>query len=164
MVFLSKEYRWGPGVKYAVPAAVVGGVLEHIEERDGQVSKEAFLEESRPEEAETHDLFEWDDAKAAEKYRLVQSGKIINNLVIEVKTVGNPDKPILTKAVVNVEPENHKTATYKSIEVAMTDTSSREIVLHHALVELASFKAKYSSLTELAGVIDEITKVEEQIA
>lgn len=163
MVFLSKSYSWGSGVKYSVPADVVGHTLEGIEERDGKVTKKAFLEESRPEDAPTHSMFEWNDAIAAEKYRMVQSGKIINNLVVTVHSEER-EEPITAKALVNVEPEENKHASFISITTAMSSADTAEIVLKHALAELETFENKYRSLKELADVFAAIDKVREKIA
>lgn len=163
MVFLSKTYSWGSGVQYSVPADIVGQSLEAIEARDGNVTKEAFLEESRPEDAPTHSLFEWNDSVAAEKYRLEQSRKVINNLVVTVHTE-KQEEPITAKALVNVEPEAHKHASFISITTAMSSTDTAEIVLRHALEELETFESKYRSLKELAHVFAAIDELKEDIA
>lgn len=158
MVFLSKSYAWGTGAQYSVPADVVGRTLESIEERDGKITKESFLEESRPLNAPTHALFEWDDEKAAEKYRLVQSGRVINNLVVKLETNEN-DVPLLARAVVNVAPEGLKRASYISTTLAFQTESGRDVVLKHALRELETFKNKYSNLEELAEVFKAMEKL-----
>lgn len=150
MIFQTKSYTWG-AIQYPVAAEKVGQVIEKIEERDGHVTKESFLEESRPENSVTHGLFEWDDQKAAEKYRLVQSGKIINNLEVHVTTVDNPE-PIQTKAVVSVSHEPLEKARYTSIEAAFSNANTREIVIENAKRELECFKCKYAGLKELADV------------
>lgn len=159
MVFLS-NYSWGNGAQYSTPAETVGKTLERIEERDGAITKEAFLEESRPAESPTHEMFEWDDRKAAEKYRLVQSGKIINNLVVDITVEGVSEEPTTAKAIVNVTEDRNKKAVYQSVVTAMESTDSRTIILNHALEELNAFKAKYSNLQELVGVFEAIREVE----
>ena len=71
MVYKPKQqYQWGDGWKPSVDANIVGGVVEQIEAENGRVTKEKFLDYSRPEDSPTHSIFEWDDSKAAEKYRL----------------------------------------------------------------------------------------------
>lgn len=70
MVYKKYSYKHG---KTGASAQTVGETLERIEKRDGAVTKEAFLEESRPEDSPTHAMFEWNDGIAAEKYRLEQS-------------------------------------------------------------------------------------------
>jgi hypothetical protein len=149
MVF-KRGYEYG-AVQYRVPADVVGGVLEEIEARDGAVTKEAFLEESRPEDAPTHRMFEWDDAKAAEKYRLVQSKNIINNLKVVIQK--NDEEPMALKAFVNVSSGSQfSSGRYIRVEAAIADDRSRGVMFRNALAELGSFKRKYRELTELEDI------------
>lgn len=154
-----RKYHYG-SVTYHVPADTVGKTLEEIEARDGYISKEAFLEESRPEGAPTHGLFEWNDGRAAEKYRLIQSKTIINNLRIEV--VKEDAAPKQVKAFVNVSDGGQRSkARYVRIEAAMYDDRSRGILYRNALAELGAFKRKYRELRELEPVISAIESLEE---
>ena len=144
---------------YNVPAEVVGKTLEAIEKRDGTVTKESFLEESRPEESPTHSMFEWNDEVAAEKYRLVQSRTIINNLRVEIVPNEGED-PKIVKAFVDVtDGRQREKARYINFSSALSDDKSRGIVYRNALAELRTFKRKYKGLRELEAVfaaIDEL--------
>lgn len=162
MVFL-KNYSWNSGISYSVPADTVGAVVEKLEERDGAVTKESFLDASRPKKSPTHNLFEWNDEKAAEKYRLVQSGRVLHNLVVEVRQDEDAE-PITMKAVVNITPERLEKASFVQTVKAFTSEENREIVLDHALKELQLFEAKYKSLMELADVFQAIDEAAEKIA
>lgn len=148
------SYRHG---KVGASAQTVGETLERIEKRDGVVTKEAFLEESRPEDSPTHNMFEWDDTVAAEKYRLEQSRMIIADVVV---TVERESKPRKVAGYVNVTLGKHNKAEYNSIGVAMEDTEKRKAVLSNAFDELKTFENKYSEYQELAGVFAEAHKAE----
>ena len=163
------KYSWKSGYKYKTSADVVGKVLTEIEERDGSVTSKSFLEYSRPEDSETHDMFEWDDTIAAEKYRLAQSGRIINQLQIEVVYSGDSSPRDVevevnrterfkrVSAFVNVAPKTVKgSAVFTNTLSALRDKEKRVQVLKNALAELESFKARYESLEELSGVMDAI--------
>jgi len=148
------SYRHG---KVGASAQTVGETLERIEKRDGVVTKEAFLEESRPEDSPTHNMFEWDDTVAAEKYRLEQSRMIIADVVV---TVERESKPRKVAGYVNVTLGKHNKAEYNSIGVAMEDTEKRKAVLSNAFDELKTFENKYSEYQELAGVFAEAHRAE----
>ena len=163
------KYSWKSGYNYKKSADVVGKVLTEIEERDGSVTSKSFLEYSRPEDSETHDMFEWDDTIAAEKYRLAQSGRIINQLQIEVVysedssprevevEVNRAERFKMVSAFVNVVPKTVKgSAVFTNTLSALRDKEKRVQVLKNALAELESFKARYESLEELSGVMDAI--------
>ncbi len=150
-----KEYSWKvTGVGCSAQDA--GETISEIEKRDGVVTKESFLEASRPIEAPTHNAFEWNDSVAAEKYRLEQSGQIIRNLCVKIIKDGKPEK---ATAYVNVSKTTADKAKYMSLQVALEDGENRNTVLGNALNELKAFKRKYERLSELAEVITVIDKV-----
>ena len=150
-----RKYSWRAGK--SVPAQVAGEVMEMIEKRDGVLTKEAFLEESRPENSPTHKLFEWDDTVAAEKFRLEQSRIAIQDIVV---TVIRKEEPKKVHAFVNVTKGKHNKAEYSNIEVAMSDEIKRQAVLANAFGELRAFEQKYEAYDELAGVFAEAHKAE----
>lgn len=157
MMVYEKRYHWGKK-HHGVKAQIAGEEIDRIQQRDGVVTKETLLDESRPEEAPLHPAFEWDDTKAAEKYRLTQAKSIINDIVVEVIRTGE-DEPKKVPAFVNVVKGLQNNAQYLSVDVAMSDEDHRKAVLENAKSEFNAFKRKYSNLTELAGVFAEIDKL-----
>lgn len=155
MVYKKYSYKHG---KAGASAQTVGETLERIEKRDGAVTKEAFLEESRPEDSPTHAMFEWNDGIAAEKYRLEQSRWIIADVVVTIEREEEPVKKVA--AFANVTLGKHKKAEYNSIEIAMEDEDKRKAVLSNAFDELRAFETKYSEYQELAGVFAEAHRAE----
>ena len=150
-----KKYSWRAGK--SVPAQVAGEVMEMIEKRDGELTKEAFLEESRPEDSPTHGLFEWDNTVAAEKYRLTQARICIQDIVVTVIRHAEPRK---IHAFVNTTVGKANKASYSNIQIAMEDEDKRKAVLQNAFAELKAFEQKYSEYNELAGVFMELHKAE----
>lgn len=138
---------------YKVPAQVAGEYLNELEENGGLTAMR-LLEKSRPEDALLHECFEWDDTKAAEAHRLFQARYFIGNIVI----TQIDDKPVQkTRAFVNISDASHREkAYYKPVQVALSDSNSRDAVLANALRELEMFREKYGVLTELADVINAI--------
>ena len=155
MVYKKYSYKHG---KTGASAQTVGETLERIEARDGAVTKEAFLEESRPEDSPTHAMFEWNDGIAAEKYRLEQSRWIIADVVVTIEREEEPVKKVA--GFVNVTHGKNNKAEYNSIEVAMEDEEKRKAVLSNAFDELRAFETKYSEYQELAGVFAEAHRAE----
>lgn len=153
-----KKYSWRYG--HGVSAEEAGKVMEKIEERDGVVTKESFLEESRPESSPTHNCFEWDDSVAAEAYRLEQARHCINDL--QVTLISDDDK-VDSTAFVNVIAPKKENAEYKSIDVALEDEDHRKAVVENALAELSALKRKYNHLIELQGIFTAITNAEAEV-
>jgi hypothetical protein len=148
-------YKW----KYplSVPAEKAGAELSRMEQKHGHISPEIVLEESRAKKALLHGLFEWDDTKAAEKYRLSQAGGIIRNLVVIIDEQKNME-PV--RAYVNVVPEAPaRRGEYINITSALTEETTRETTLEMAKRELKEFEKKYSNLAELAEVFAAIRHI-----
>lgn len=156
MSAFQSKYTYRKGFNFKVPAQVVGETLEELTKAGG-VSSAALLDASRDEAAPTHDLFEWDDTVAAERYRLHQATVVINCVQVEVKTSNVSGT---YAAFVNVETKAPtKTATFVPIIDAMEDEEHRQILLNNAYMELRAFKKKYEMLTELAGIIAMIDEI-----
>ena len=143
-------YQWKvPGIM-PVDAQTAGNELQRIYERDGVIEPETVVAESQTPSAPLHSCFEWDDAKAAHKYRITQAQNIIRAIVV-VDDAKQPE----TRAFVSVEREYHP------VSVVVRNPEKREILLQNALNELRWFERKYHALQELANVfaaIKEVTK------
>ena len=156
-------YQWKMKSLYKVSAQTTGEKIEEIIQQYGAVTKENFLEASKPADSVTHNLFEWDDTKAAEKYRLHQSNMIINSLTVQVN-VENRATPITTRAFVNVQKEDgRQKAEFLRIDTAFSDMECKTIVLANAIQELREFRKKYETYSELSQVFEAIDNLKEVI-
>lgn len=153
MVFQPKrKYEWGEGYTPKVKADVVGGVLEEIQDECGTITKEEFLERSRPSDAPTHELFEWDDSIAAEQYRLEQARHTIGHL--RVVYLGEDEKEKKVSAVVNISPQRVN-AQYQSIDVVLSDKETSAIVFNRIKAELNAFIERNKHFKELGKLLVE---------
>ena len=149
---MTYEYSWS-GLQRAVPAEKVAKHIAKLEKKYGEVNAEVFLESARSEKSEMHKLFEWDDAAAAEKYRIAQARVIIAS--IRVNVVSEDAEPVITRAFVQYEP---KKSGYISICKAMEDKEKRESVMEQARKELKWFTEKYKSFDVFESVINAINE------
>jgi hypothetical protein len=85
--------------QFGVDAQTAGQELDRIRRRDGTIRPSVVVNESRPEEAPLHPVFEWRDAVAAEKYREHQA----TNLVKVVRVVTPPRDKVAAPTQVAVE-------------------------------------------------------------
>ena len=141
-------YQWKvPGIM-PVDAQTAGNELQRIYERDGVIEPETVVAESKTPSAPLHSCFEWDDEKAAHKYRITQAQTIIRSIVV-VDEAKQPE----TRAFVNVQREYHP------VSVVVRNPEKREILLQNALNELRWFERKYNTLQELSNVLAAIKEV-----
>lgn len=149
------------GRQFRVSADIVGAEMERIEARDGQVTSKSLLDAGRPEGSVLHSLFEWNDSKAAELYRLKQATDVITHIHIVVEE--KPDQPY--RAFVNIQESDGQTEVGRFINVrsAMENEETRKVVLAAAIAEAKRFSAKYAQYKELAEIFEAITIVAERI-
>lgn len=151
MAAFTYEYRVR-GLQKA-PAQVAGEIMEQLEQSEAGLSPASLLDASRDENAPLHNEFEWDDAKAAEEYRLNQAGQIIRN-VYRVTVETQEQAPV--RAFV---PTGERQNAYVSIATALTNEQWRKNLLEQAKRDMQAFSAKYRNLDELSEVLNAMKKV-----
>lgn len=150
-------YQWKMNL-YKVDAQAAGEYLKNLEERDGEVIPSVMIEESKNEESILHPCFEWDDAKAADHYRIHQAKGVIRNLVV-VYELKEKKEPVAVRAFVHTCEANEKQPRYIHIETALSDEILTNRLLESAIRDLNEFRGKYKNLAELSKVfriIDEV--------
>lgn len=130
-----------------------GEMLEILEKTVG-ITPKNLVEANRDESAPLHNEFEWNDTKAAEKYRETQAGYIIRNICIVRESEEKP--PVRAFYSVTTDEERK----YESLNVIIKSEDKTKKLLESALRELIAFKAKYSMLSEIANVIKAIDEVQ----
>lgn len=76
---LAAKYQFRSGYRgpRSLGADLVHGELVRIKESHGDLTARAVVDESAPPEAVLHPVFEWDDARAADEFRLYQARHLI---------------------------------------------------------------------------------------
>lgn len=140
---------WKSGCRISADAQKVADEILAI---GSSATTAQILDKARDEQTELHKCFDWDDAEAAEKWRLQQARHIVCNLVIKEKS----DTP---RSEVRVFFKTDADSGYKPTVMIMQDKDEYRKLLDRALAELTSFRAKYKTLVELDGVFDAIDRV-----
>lgn len=140
---------WKSGCRISADAQKVADEILAI---GSSATTAQILDKARDEQTELHKCFDWNDAEAAEKWRLQQARHIVCNLVIKEKS----ETP---RTEVRVFFKTDADSGYKPTVLIMQDKDEYRKLLDRALAELNSFRAKYKTLVELDGVFDAIDKV-----
>lgn len=143
MVYKSK-------IALSVPADEIVTELTRIADmHGGTLNPQDVVDESRAENAPLHSLFEWDDAAAAEKYRVVQARFIIRNVTVEEED-GQPVRQFVHTGEAG--------SGYMRIQTVLQSVDMTRSLLEQARSDMNSFIAKYRALKEVAGVVSEMEK------
>jgi 2-methylcitrate dehydratase PrpD len=155
-----QQFRYAVGQQlHGIPADVAGTELQRIEEQRGGLRAADVVDESRPEAAPLHPVFEWQDEVAAEKYREHQARQVIRS----VRVVRSPDLPQATPrkpvvAFVSVTDQEGQ-RSYRSMARVLGDEEMRQQMVDEALRQLSGLQKRYSHLKELTGVFEAINEV-----
>lgn len=118
---------------------------------DLRTTPEEVVEKAKDPESELHKCFEWDDSVAAEKYRIVQAREVLRSIVyVEVSKDNAPVR------VYHITEEKH---AYQPTKLFLVNQDEYQTLLKRALLELAAFKRKYKTLSELDSVFEEIDQL-----
>lgn len=154
------QYLWNEGARFGgVDAQRVGERIEQLQdERGGRIRPEEIVQDAESSDSPLHRCFEWNDAKAAQAFRVDQARLILRSLVIK----SGPKVPMASRAFVAVMTGADKASekSYVAIGDALEDPVLREQVLDSARRELRSLRAKYARLQELARIFEAIDQLE----
>ena len=160
---MKKLYKAKRGAQFTnKKAQVYGQELEKIkDEHNGRITPLEVVIQASDKYNPLHEVFEWNNKKAGDKFRLHQARMLINTIDIEVTYLGE-DRRI--GAFVNVNlPEtgnDDDKRAYISIERALTDRDLRQQTLAIALRELRHWQAKYSQFKEFKSLFFAISKAQ----
>lgn len=130
--------------------------IERIENVYGGITPETVLEASREPDAVLYSLFQWDNDKAANQYRLQQARTLINNIEIAIISDGEA-KSIPVFEIVNIG----EGRVYKSITIM--NPAEIDSVKASVKREITHLKNKLSIFNSFENVIKHLDKAIEEI-
>lgn len=147
---MKKEYSWTISGVFKADANAVGKELEKLGDN---VTPDSVLEVAKDENNVMHDMFEWDDSIAGQKYRLSQARHIIANIRVNIISDDSEKRPV--RAFVSIK----RNAVFEPIEKVVKDTDRYSILLNSAYRELTQIKYRYDTLSEIQDLLKDIPEV-----
>lgn len=135
--------------------ATIEKELRALHSRDGVITCEAVLEAARPKNSPLHDYFTWDDSRAAERYRLIEAGRLIATVRIEY-TPKKAAQVVYTPAFIPTGTSSEGKKQYYPVEEVTKNDFLREKALADARNEMENTRARYSHLVDLLELSTEV--------
>lgn len=151
------QVSWTDRFSTTIAPEVAHREFQRIEAREGAVTPHALLDASRPVDAPLHALFEWDNTKAAERWRLNQAQEIISSLRIVVRE-GEADIPAMAYVEVAAGGDRHRKAFLPMTSV-VDDGERRVQFLLGELRNLEGILRRTEAFGEMAPLRDAVQQV-----
>ena len=116
-------------------------------ESGGILLPKKVVDAARDEKSPLHSRFEWNNGRAAEKYRLWQARVLISVTVNIVEQTGESEQ-----VWVSLKPDQKEAGGYRSLISVLSDKDMRAQLLQDAMQDMEIFEQKYKHLQELSEV------------
>ena len=114
------------------------------EKNNGNVNQQAIVDEAVPKTSELHGFFEWNNKRAAEKYRLRQAGHLLRSIHVVVERDENAESiRAFHNVYVETEDPEKQARVYVHIKRVLGDADLLRQVIQQAMNELEAWKARY---------------------
>lgn len=128
------------------------------------VPPEKVVELAEPEDSPIHEQFTWEDSEAAREWRIREARTLINHIVY---VTGHDDEgnEQVSRAFLNVTERNGESQRgYVSDRIVWSRPKLAEQVIESAMRELAGWRDRYESYSELASAVAKIDEVLDEAA
>lgn len=129
--------------------------LRALHSRDGVLTCEAVVNAARAKSSPLHSYFTWDDSHAAERYRLIEAGRLIATVRIEY-TPKKAAQVVYTPAFIPTGTNSEGKREYFPIEEVTRNEFLQQKALADARSEMEGTRARYSHLVDLLELSSEV--------
>lgn len=131
-------------------SGIAPAAIEAVQRLGDEVTPAAVLDAARPVTSPLHAYFTWDDAEAAEGFRLVQAAALIRRIRVQV-VHATPDGPraVTVRAYQVTDRGQH---VYRSYGNVMADPDASERLMQTMLAEWAMFRRRWERYAEFREV------------
>lgn len=127
---------------------VIGEALEKItEEGGGALKPQAVVDAARKKTHPLHVHFEWNDASAAEAYRLDQA----RNLIRIVRVEDDSTEEGTTRAFISVG--DHEGVAYRTVDKVKRSADLQAALLRQAERDLEAWERRYKELVDICQIV-----------
>jgi len=128
-------------------------VADEIAQIGDTATPAQILDKARDGGTELHKCFEWDDTRAAERWRIQQARHIVCSLVIK-----ETDDDATNKPEIRVFYKTDNSSGYKPTTLILQDKDEYQKLLEKAKAEALSYKRRFEHLAEVDEIIESIIK------
>ncbi len=115
-------------------------LVEIANANGGRITPDMVVAQAESPDHPLHDRFEWNDAAAGHKFRLIQAAIMIRACKVKIETSSGPR---VIRELVSVERGDR---LYHHVRVVVDDVDRRNLLLEQAYRDLHAFTKRYENL------------------
>lgn len=123
--------------------------LKTLVDLHGVLTPQMVLKEATKLSSPLHNIFEWDDTKAAESYRVFQARQIISSVSVEIEK-----RTVRAYENINVTVNDKSVRAYVPIEHILTEEELYHQVIEEVVRQAEALKQKVETYQELKDLIN----------
>jgi hypothetical protein len=149
------EYFAAEGSRFSnADAKIIGPVLESLAAEGNELTARGIVDIAHSTNSPLHPYFEWDDASAADQFRLGQAQIMMRS--IRVKTLDGETKPVSRAFRVAAPPEPPVPRENRSFKALHGESALAAQTMAAAHAEMQAFRSKYEPYRNIWGKFSEI--------
>lgn len=130
-------------------------------ERSGRLTPGDVVEAGRDPESPLHPMFEWDDGKAAERWRLEQARSLIRSVTIRVEI--SEDRVITAPVYIRDGDIPLGDQGYRTLPSIKDDPDACRSALYVELLRVEGLLSRAEALAEALGYLEVVAKVRRRV-
>jgi len=134
--------------------------IRSLENERGELTPHAVLDDARDPSSPLHSQFDWDDTRAAEKYRVEQARRLIRTVRL---VITERNTQVRSVAYVRDPDKEYADAGYVSTAALRTDEQRARAALVKELERAAAALARAYDVAYAVGLTNEIEALRRQI-
>lgn len=145
-------------MKYKTTEKITQGVINEILKikKEEGLTAEQIITAAKHKKSQLHNLFDWDDNKAGDKWRLHQARILINEVKI---IVGVKEYYAFENVSVEVKNKEHSKREYMTRSEIISNVALRQQVVKKAYEHLLYWKGQYQQYSEFEPIFEGIEEV-----
>lgn len=150
-------------MKYKTTKTISKEVIDEILDikKNKLLTPENIVEQAKSKDSALHDMFEWDNTKASEQWRLQQARVLLN----EIKVIVD-EKELFAFENVSIdidEEDNGKERIYVTRDEIFSNVRYKKQILKQAINAINHWQEKYNEYKELKPIFTGIKKVKNKL-
>ena len=158
-------FKWANG--FLSRGADATQVAKELSSLGKKLTPQQIVEQARKKNSAMHNIFEWDNSKAADEWRLHQA-RLLMCAIVTIKSDDGDGQPIRAFVSVSADQDDSEEGSkkqrhYVSMSAAMSKAEWREEVLADARRELEGWSKRYQTYSELSKEVKMVRRIASRI-